>query len=69
MDAGQIGGAALDVLEGEPYVRPDHPLIVYAARQPRLLIVPHIGGNTKESFERTELFLADRVARAIKELK
>jgi phosphoglycerate dehydrogenase-like enzyme len=27
----------------------------------KVLIVPHIGGNTRESFERTEVFLAQKV--------
>jgi D-3-phosphoglycerate dehydrogenase len=67
LDAGQIAGAALDVLDGEPYVRPDHPVILYAAKNPRLLVVPHIGGNTKESFRRTEVFLAGRVSQALLE--
>ena len=30
-----------------------------------LLVVPHLGGNTVESFDKTERFLADRVAAAL----
>ena len=33
----------------------------WAQSHENVLIVPHIGGNTFESFEKTELFLADKV--------
>ena len=62
---GQIAGAALDVLDAEPEVGPDHPLVAYARTHDNLLIVPHLGGNTRESFEKTEYFLAGRVVQAI----
>lgn len=58
---GKLGGAALDVLESEPDIDRQHPLIAYARQNPNLIITPHIGGNTAESFEKTELFLADKV--------
>ena len=64
---GRIGGAALDVLDGEPEIGADHPLVRYAAEADNLLIVPHIGGNTVESFEKTEVFLAGRVRDALRE--
>lgn len=63
--SGAISGAALDVLDGEPHIDGTHPLIVFAAAHPQLLIVPHIGGNTRESFEKTESFLAGRVIDAL----
>lgn len=59
--SGQIAGAALDVIDGEPDIGPDHPLILYAREHDNLLITPHIGGNTVESFEKTELYLAGKV--------
>ena len=59
--SGRLAGAALDVVDGEPHVGPDHPLILYAREHDNLLITPHIGGNTIESFEKTELFLAHKV--------
>jgi D-3-phosphoglycerate dehydrogenase len=43
----------------------DHPLVAYSRAHENLLIVPHIGGNTSESFEKTELFLAGRVLEAL----
>jgi D-3-phosphoglycerate dehydrogenase len=60
-----LAGAALDVLDGEPAVNGRHPLIQYAAKNDNLLIVPHIGGNTAESFANTEMFLAQRVVDAL----
>jgi D-3-phosphoglycerate dehydrogenase len=60
LGSGRLAGAALDVLDGEPAVA-DHPLVAYARAHDNLLIVPHIGGNTPESWEKTEVFLAERV--------
>lgn len=57
----QIKGAALDVLNGEPSIDEKHPLVHYAKHNDNLLIVPHIGGNTPESFEKTELFIAKKI--------
>jgi D-3-phosphoglycerate dehydrogenase len=58
---GRLGGAALDVLEGEPTFDPDHPVFAYARAHDNLLITPHIAGNTEESFAKTERFLAERL--------
>ncbi len=57
----KIKGAALDVLNGEPGIDAKHPLVNYAKQNDDLLIVPHIGGNTPESFEKTELFIAKKI--------
>ena len=62
---GRLAGAALDVLDGEPQVDADHPVIQYARDHANLIVVPHIGGNTQESFEKTEVFLASRVVDAL----
>jgi D-3-phosphoglycerate dehydrogenase len=61
----RIAGAALDVLASEPHVSPDDPLIEYARHHDNLLIVPHLGGKTAESMEKTEVFLAERVKEAL----
>lgn len=61
-----IAGAALDVLKGEPDIDKSNPLVDYANKNNNLLIVPHIGGNTPESFEKTELFIGKKVNRTLK---
>ncbi len=66
LKSGKLAGAALDVLDGEPNIGPEHPLVEYARRHDNLLIVPHIGGNTVESFAKTEMFLAQKVIEALK---
>jgi len=60
-----LAGAALDVVDGEPDFTADTPLLAYARDNDRLLVTPHIGGNTSESFVRTEVFLAHRVLQAL----
>ncbi|KAH9974769.1 D-isomer specific 2-hydroxyacid dehydrogenase [Lactifluus volemus] len=40
-----IWGAGLDVVEGEPQVGADHPLV----KEPRCVVVPHIGSATFET--------------------
>ncbi|KAH7098121.1 hypothetical protein BKA62DRAFT_714314 [Auriculariales sp. MPI-PUGE-AT-0066] len=42
---GWIWGAGLDVVEGEPSVRKDHPLV----REPRAVVLPHMGSATLET--------------------
>ncbi|MFZ6012426.1 MAG: NAD(P)-dependent oxidoreductase [Bacteroidota bacterium] len=59
-----IAGAALDVLEYEPDIH-GNPLIAYARENRNLIITPHIGGNTFESFSRTELFLCKKLEEAL----
>ena len=63
--SGHLAGAALDVLDGEPHIDADHPVLSYARDHQNLIVVPHIGGNTMESFEKTEVFLAGRVVDAL----
>lgn len=61
----EIAGAALDVVEGEPDLGVEHPLISYARSHRNLVITPHIGGNTHESFIKTEVFIAEKVVAAL----
>lgn len=66
LKTGRISGAALDVLQGEPDIDETHPLVAYAKANNNLLLVPHIGGNTFESFAKTEAFIANKVIEVIK---
>lgn len=60
----QIAGAALDVIEDE-YNTSGNKLIAYAKQNENLIITPHIGGNTYESFTKTELFLLSKLKKAL----
>jgi D-3-phosphoglycerate dehydrogenase len=66
LHSGSLAGAALDVLDGEPHIAADHPVIAYARLHDHLLVVPHIGGNTWESVEKAEVFLAHKVVEALR---
>ncbi|KZV99229.1 hypothetical protein EXIGLDRAFT_668618 [Exidia glandulosa HHB12029] len=44
-----IWGAGLDVVEGEPDIGQDHPLV----KEPRAVVIPHMGSGTHET--RTEM--------------
>lgn len=65
LGSGQIAGAALDVIENE-HEHKMSSLVEYAQQHDNLLITPHIGGNTRESFEKTELFLAKKLVEKFK---
>lgn len=62
--SGPLGGAALDVLADE-HTDGNSELVAYAREHPNLLITPHIGGSTVESREKTERFIAERLAEAL----
>lgn len=62
LESGRLAGAALDVLDGEPGIDARHSVIRYAQTHPNVVILPHLGGNTFESLEKTEIFLAKKVA-------
>ncbi|TRM60459.1 hypothetical protein BD626DRAFT_549752 [Schizophyllum amplum] len=54
---GWIWGAGLDVIEGEPNVGKDHPLV----QEPKCVLLPHIGSATHE----TRRAMASRAVRNI----
>ncbi len=56
----KLAGAAIDVIENEFNHKTDL-LTQYAAANKNLIITPHIGGNTWESFAKTELFVANKL--------
>ena len=62
--AGRLGGAAVDVVEGETAVGgiAEDPLFLAARELEQLLVTPHIGGATEESMEKTEVFMAKKLA-------
>jgi D-3-phosphoglycerate dehydrogenase len=61
---GKIAGAAIDVMEGYPHKYWGY-LIEYAKKHDNLIITPHIAGNTRESREKTQLFIAERIKQFI----
>lgn len=60
----KIAGAALDVIEDE-YNTAENKLIAYAQQNDNLIITPHIGGNTYESFTKTETFLLEKLKKSL----
>lgn len=57
LDAGHLGGAAIDVFAQEPL-----PAVNALATAPRLILTPHIAGVTTESNTRVSALIAQRVA-------
>jgi glyoxylate/hydroxypyruvate reductase len=51
LDKGTIFGAGLDVIEGEPNIQAGHPIL----KQPRCVLLPHIGSATIETREQMAL--------------
>ncbi len=68
LQSGKVAGAAVDVLCDESSSGMEkHPLTEYARLHANLIVTPHIAGCTWESMEKTEVFLAGRVAEYLKE--
>jgi len=53
----EIAGAAIDVVEGEPQI----PKSIDSYRDDNFIITPHIAGNTAESREKTQVFIANKI--------
>ncbi len=66
LKSGHLAGAALDVLQSENKgnLKKD-PLIAYATKNSNLIITPHLGGATYESMEKTEIFMAEKLRKAL----
>lgn len=66
LDNDHLCGAACDVIEDEYQPMVDS-LLEYAQLNPnKLLLTPHIGGNTFESFHYTEIFLVQKLIEMLK---
>jgi len=69
LEKGQLGGYATDVLAGEMALIKkfeNHPLVEYAKGHRNCLIVPHTGGLTSDSRVATDVFIAQKLATAIR---
>ncbi|MFD4602986.1 C-terminal binding protein [Streptomyces sp. NPDC058464] len=60
LDAGRIGGAALDVLQDEPVVDP--ALLAH----PNVVVTPHVGFSSDESVEELRTKAAEEVVRVLR---
>ena len=60
LGSGHIGGAALDVLEGEP---PDPKSAIFDA--PNLILTPHMAGSTHECLEAIASWAGEDIARVM----
>ena len=56
LEAGQVGGAALDVFAEEP-PPPDHPLV----RHERVICTPHLGASTEQAQVNVSIAVAEQV--------
>lgn len=65
---GRLAGAALDVIDGEPDIGRDHPLVQYARNHANLILTPHIAGNTSDSLAKAEAFIAAKARRLWEEI-
>lgn len=68
LESGHLAGAAIDVMDKEDQQAthlPGNPLLAYAKTHPNLVIVPHIGGATRESMGLTEIAIANEVTKQL----
>jgi len=60
LNSGQVGGAALDVLEEEP------PMNRALLEHPHVIVTPHLGASTAEAQRRAGRDIVDEVLRALR---
>ncbi len=68
LQSGHLGGAAVDVLCGEPDIDANNPLVGYARAHDNLLITPHIGGAVAGVMGRCELHMASILIESLAKL-
>ncbi len=69
LENGQLAGYATDVLADElsfTNKNASSPLIDYAKTHDNIILTPHIGGMTVESREATDIFIAQKIRKAVK---
>lgn len=67
LENGTLAGAACDVIENEFEPLSDALLTYGKANPNQLILTPHIGGNTFESFSKTELFLVKKLKEKVQQ--
>ena len=69
LKSGKIGGYGTDVLSDElkfkENISDSHPLVSYARTHQNCIITPHIGGMTSDSRSATDIFIADKLKKAV----
>ncbi|MGH7213648.1 MAG: 2-hydroxyacid dehydrogenase [Tepidisphaeraceae bacterium] len=69
LNSGKVGGAGLDVIEGEWRTDLiDHPLVKYMNAHDNVVILPHLGGITWESRRMACEFTANKLAAEIERM-
>jgi len=72
LKSNHLGGAGLDVIDGEWLSQAElleHPLVAYSRDHENLLIAPHIGGSTTESIYGSRVFMARKMADYLRRLE
>ena len=64
LKSGRIGGAGLDVLDGEPETA-SHPLITYSQSHENVLITPHCGGFSPDAVRLVCARAAEKIIRTL----
>ncbi len=64
LKSGRIGGAGMDVLEGEPDID-SHPLVRFAREHDNVVITPHCGGNSPDAVALVCRRTAEKIVEAL----
>lgn len=65
LEDGRLAGAAVDTLAGEDPTGAHlagNPLVEYARGNENLILLPHLGGATREATERTQIYISEKLA-------